>query len=110
MGSKNAITFGYLLLIFTTFGLGLISYLPKGYVRCFTYISVLVRLIQGYADSLIQTTTFSLIISLFPDNTTEVLGFAEAAIGFGVLLGPPIGSITYAAMNIQWAFYVFAFI
>ena len=63
---------------------------------------------MGYADSLILTTSVSLLGSNFSDQRARYFGLMEAACGLGLIIGPPIGSIMYGYFGFEGAFMVFS--
>lgn len=124
MGRKNSIVFGFTLILMANTALGAVSLLPytprdpanpdvpvyqKNWVTFFL-ISCFTRFIQGYGDSLTISTSFSLIASQYPLEKAEYIGILEAATGFGLMIGPPIGSFMYGFFGYAWAFYVFSII
>ena len=56
MGRKNSILLGFLILIITTFGLGMLDLIPKTYWVTFYFTACFIRFWQGYASCLISTT------------------------------------------------------
>ena len=56
MGRKNSILLGFLILIITTFGLGMLDLIPKTYWVTFYFTGCFIRFWQGYASCLISTT------------------------------------------------------
>ena len=78
--------------------------------KTFYICSVVDRFIMGYADSLILTTSVSLLGSNFSDQKAKYFGLMEAACGLGLILGPPIGSLMYGYFGFQGAFYVFSIV
>lgn len=67
MGRKNAIIIGHILILLTTVSLGLISNIEKTEWKTFYAVACLVRFVQGYADSLIQAASFSIVGTTFAD-------------------------------------------
>ena len=49
------------------FAQGLMVYMPDDYPKTFIVTMFIIRMFFGYADSLIQTATYSLISQTFPD-------------------------------------------
>jgi MFS family permease len=56
----------------------------------------------------VLSTTYSLISQIFPEEKEKYISYIEAATGFGLMVGPPLGSIIYGYLDFQWTFYVFA--
>ena len=46
----------------------------------------------------------------FPDNAEKYMGYAEASIGFGCMLGPVIGSLFYMFLDYLYTFVAFGVI
>jgi MFS family permease len=61
----------------------------------FITLALLIRFLQGFASSLVQTTMYSICTNFFPDNKDAMIGFIEAITGVGLILGPLIGSFLY---------------
>lgn len=59
--------------------------------------------------SLIQVTMFSISANFFPDNKEAMIGYTEAAIGIGFVVGPFIGSILYMIGGYKFIFYAYGF-
>lgn len=53
MGRKNAVIVGFVVLIISTTGLGLLEYVPYDQWKLFYALSFVIRFAQGYGDSLI---------------------------------------------------------
>lgn len=91
---------------FSMYGFGLIVHLPsKGLIIT---VAVLFRATQGFASSIIQTSSYAIVAVTFPNNTQEHLAILEAAIGFGLVAGPVIGSALYSMFSFSVTFYVIA--
>ena len=69
---------------------------------------VVTRFVMGYADSLILTTSVSLLGSYFSDQKAKYFGLMEAACGLGLIVGPPIGSLMYGYFGFEGAFMIFS--
>ena len=61
MGRKNAIILGFAVMSIATFALGALALIPYDNWKLFLVSAMLTRFIQGYGDSLAQTTMFSMI-------------------------------------------------
>jgi MFS family permease len=110
MGRKNSIIFGFSILVFTTTSLGLLSYIPYDHWKSFYYLATIVRFMQGYGDTLIMTTCFSVVGTKFPEQKETYISLMEAAVGLGLIVGPPMGSVIYGLGGYAWTFYAFALI
>lgn len=59
-------------------------------------VALIIRAFQGASSALIQTTCYSIATNDFPDQKEAMIGYIEAATGFGLIIGPIVGSIAYA--------------
>ncbi|CDW88996.1 permeases of the major facilitator superfamily [Stylonychia lemnae] len=71
----------------------------------FFILSLALRLLQGAGDTCISTACLSLISSEFPSRREEFVGYAEGAIGAGLMLGPVIGQALYTLLGFEYTFY-----
>jgi MFS family permease len=108
VGRKNSILIGLTILVLANTALGMLSYIPADNWVLFYVLSIVVRLVQGYGDSLVVTTQFSVIISVFSDEKLKYIGYSESAIGIGLMLGPGLGSFVFGFFGYAWAFYAFS--
>ena len=65
MGRKNAILIGFAVQVVTNIVLGLLANMPKDQPAAFIVANVIVRVIQGYGDSLTLVTGYSVINQTF---------------------------------------------
>ena len=72
-----------------------LGWVPADYPQTFVWGNIVTRFIQGYGDSLTLTTCYSIVALVFQDDKAEKIGITEATFGFGLMLGPPIGSIIF---------------
>jgi MFS family permease len=56
------------------------------------------------------TAGYSIVCIEFVENTEKYIGYIEAAIGIGLLIGPIIGSFFYSLLGYLWSFIVFGII
>ena len=110
MGRKNAIIVGFLCMITANTGLGLLSHIPDDNWVLFFVLSILIRFLQGYGDSLATTVDLALITANFSENRIKYVGIMEASAGVGMILGPPVGGLIYSYMGYAWTFYIFSVI
>jgi MFS family permease len=68
---------------------------------------VLARLVDGVGDSFVHTACFSIISIVFSDEKEKYIGRAESVIGFGLMIGPVLGSFVYAAFGYMHTFFFF---
>lgn len=70
-------------------------------------LALLIRLLQGFSSSAIQTTIYSICTNFYPDKKEALVGAIEALTGVGLILGPILGSTLYAYGGFSFTFYVF---
>jgi MFS family permease len=109
MGRKNAILIGFAVQLTCCVLLGFAAYFPVDYPVSFLWYVIVVRLIQGYGDSLSLCCGYSVINLTFTDDRAEKIGMMEAAFGFGCIIGPSVGSMVFGAVGYEWTMYYFAF-
>jgi len=100
------IGFGAILISNTV--LGMLSMLNVAYWRTFLIVSCVTRFIQGYGDSLAMATAMSIISSNFPDEKVKYISYIGASTGFGLMIGPPLGSFIYGHLGFGAVFYFFS--
>ena len=61
MGRKNAILIGFLIQLICCILLGAAAYIPGEYPAFFLWFVIIVRMLQGYGDSLSLTCSYSVI-------------------------------------------------
>ena len=59
---------------------------------------------------MLQITTSSLITNLYSDQIMKYVGYIEIAIGFGIGIGPMLGSLFYEQLGFKGTMYMFGFI
>ena len=108
MGRKNAIIVGFICMLIANTGLGMLSLIPYGQWELFYTLSLLIRFLQGYGDTLVTTTALSLISTIYSDDKTKYISAFEAAGGLGLLVGPPLGGFLYGYLSYAWTLYFFS--
>ena len=108
MGRKNAILIGNLVQLTCCILLGVSAYIPSDYPHFFLWFVIIVRMFEGYGDSLSLTCSYSVINLTFSDDRAEKIGMLEAAFGFGCIVGPSLGSMVYGVVGYEWTMYFFA--
>jgi len=58
---------------------------------------------------IIEITCFSIGTFIYRDNVTWVVRYAEMLVGFGLGIGPIIGSAVYEYLSYEGTMYLFAF-
>ena len=101
MGRKNAIIIGLFIQLVTNVAIGMLSNLPQDWPQTFIISNVILRLIQGYGDSLSLTAVFSMAILEVPTpaDTARIIATIEIFFGMGEATGPILGSLMYASFG-----------
>lgn len=73
-------------------------------------MAVILRFIQGIGDAFYQTAGYAIITIEFSEDPDKYLGYAQAAVGVGLFLGPSVGSIIYSQTSYEWTFFIFGII
>jgi MFS family permease len=74
MGRKNAILIGFTVITLSLVSLALVANVSSTDPKVFVYSTIFIRLIQGYGDSLITSTCYSVVPLIWPDNASEIIG------------------------------------
>jgi MFS family permease len=123
---------GYLLCVVATVAFGLLSHLPRdkydktkplegkcpggvpkegedfSHSKVFFGLSLATRFIQGVGDSMVATSSYSIVSIEFPAQREIYIGYCQTAVGLGLLLGPVIGTGIYAFAAYEGTFYALA--
>ena len=95
IGKSTGLKFGMLLIVVQLYGLGALKYVESSYA--FVALSVLAQSIGGIGAGINTTCGIAIITNHSPEDREFNLGIFEAGAGFGLLLGPLIGTALYAA-------------
>lgn len=106
IGRRKTMIIAILLMGFATASFGAASYCQSGYG--FYSISLIARLVSGFADGMISTTVPAMIVIEFTNDTEFYIGLCEASLGIGLMLGPVIGVFVYSYLSYANTFYFFA--
>ena len=74
----------------------------------FVILTSLVRILQGYGDSLTINACLSVVSLTFPEDRAAKLGIMEAAFSTGWVIGPSLGSFLYGMFDYQKTFVFFS--
>ncbi|CDW71679.1 permeases of the major facilitator superfamily [Stylonychia lemnae] len=115
-GRKNAMLLAFSQSLLATLGLGFCSYIDNEQYRqinrfisfLFFLASMLLRFYQGFSDGIVCAACFAIASAEFSKTRGEVAGYLEAAIGFGLMMGPSIGQTFYSLTTYQLIFFGFA--
>jgi len=69
---------------------------------------IILRFFQGLGDSMVSTAAYSIITIEFPIKKENYLGYCQASVGIGLMMGPIIGQALYTFVNFELTFYIFA--
>ena len=108
MGRKNAMMIGFGSIFVSNTIMGMLSLINYSYWKTFLFLSCLTRFVQGYGDSLAVATAMSIISSNFPDEKIRYISYIGASTGFGLMVGPPLGSFIYGHLGFGCVFYFFS--
>jgi len=106
IGRKVSILIGYTLIIFSTVSFGLFAYIKND--NLFFAMSLILRFVQGFGDSFIYTSCYSILTFEFPEDRAKFIGYGEMAAGVGLMTGPVLGALVYSALGYQGTFYFFS--
>jgi MFS family permease len=73
---------------------------------------MVVRGFQGFANSFIGTSIYSMTTIEFPHNREKYIGYVELSLGLGLMLGPVLGSVfmNLTGGSFEYTFYIFGFL
>lgn len=69
---------------------------------------IILRFSQGLGDSLVTTSGYAIVTIEFPTFKQKYIGYCQAAVGIGLMLGPVIGQTLYTFVQYKWTFFIFA--
>jgi MFS family permease len=55
-----------------------------------------------------MSTAMSLISTNFPEDKEKYISYIGASMGFGLMIGPPLGSFVFGRFGFAWVFYFFS--
>ena len=102
-GRKFILIFGLTMMGCSMFCFGFITYIESHVVLIIVWL--IIRAIQGCSSSMIQTTSYAIVAITFPEEQQRYLGFLEASMGVGLLVGPVAGSILYSTLGFKATFF-----
>ncbi len=82
-------------------------------------IGICLRFLQGLGDSLVSTSGnfflpffkyilgYSIITIEFPTKKETYIGYCQAAVGIGLMLGPVLGQALFSVVSFEKTFYIF---
>ena len=93
VGRSNVTTIGLLFMGTSMIGFAF-SHLIED-KNTFIAVTLVIRFCQGLASSSIQTSVYSMITIVYPDNMEKVIGYIEATMGVALVVGPLFGSVSF---------------
>jgi MFS family permease len=57
----------------------------------FMICGLILRFFQGLGDSMVSTAGYSIITIEFPTKKETYIGYCQAAVGIGLMIGPIVG-------------------
>ena len=93
IGRSNITTIGLVIM-----GTSMIGFVISHYIEdpdTFVYFTIAIRFLQGIASSSIQTSVYSIITIVYPDQMEKVIGYIEATMGVALVVGPLFGSVWF---------------
>lgn len=64
-----------------------------------------IRVIQGTASSMVQTTAYAIVAISYPDNQQKYLSILEGSTGLGCMIGPLLGANLYTLFGFDYTFH-----
>ena len=95
IGKATGLKFGMMLIVAQLYGLGALKYVD--HTGAFVVLSVLAQSVGGIGAGINTTCGIAIITNFSPEEREFNIGLFEAGAGFGLLLGPLIGTALYAA-------------
>ena len=93
LGQRNTLFCGLALLSAATVGFGFMERVGTG--ATFFGYCICMRVAQGLGSAAVETASYAIAATLFPESVTSVLGILEVANGLGYVVGPPLGGLLY---------------
>ena len=93
IGAKFMFIAGHLVCGVCSVLFGALDFCPPGV--SYVTLSFLIRILEGASGAGISTASFAIVGSRFPDRVATLFGTLEMFCGFGMMLGPLIGSGLY---------------
>jgi MFS family permease len=66
------------------------------------------RFFQGLGDVMVSTAGYSIVTIEFPGEKEQYIGYCQASVGIGLMLGPVFGVALYSYADFELTFYIFA--
>ena len=105
LGRRNVAQWGIIISAIPFLGFYLINMIEStiGFILLF----VLMRILQGIGASMFVTSANAILVSLFPNHVSLVIGADEMSGGAGLSIGPVIGTVLYKLGGINAPFLIF---
>ena len=108
VGRKDALTFGYIIMLVCNTICALVGDIPKENWILFSFLTFVFRFILGSADGFVQMMQMSICLQEMGEQRELVIGIINSAQGLGAIAGPIIGVFAYAYSGFQFALYLFS--
>ena len=70
-------------------------------------LAFILRFVQGLSNATLLTSYFTIATNDYKEKKVEIIGWIEAMIGLGLVIGPIIGSTLYSAFGFKGTFFVY---
>ena len=107
-GHRCMLIFGSLLMAASIACFGVIENMTDKTV--ISVLAVALRIFQGVASGVINTSVYSYAAQVYPDQVEKVVSMGEGFVGIGVAMGMIVGSYIYQAVGFSYTFYIFGMI
>ena len=68
--------------------------------------AIMLRLLQGAASTMVQTTLYSICAFFYKRHSVEFIGYLQVMEGLGLAIGPPTGAFIYGIAGYNAVFNV----
>ena len=103
IGRKLALTLSFFLLTCQLLGMGSVYWTSDSFQ--FLSLAFVAQVCGGMGAGLNSTASLAVLTSHYPEQREDIMGYFEAAVGLGFLLGPLIGAGLYALGGFTVPFY-----
>ena len=103
IGRKLALTLSFFLLTCQLLGMGSVYWTTDNFQ--FLSLAFVAQVCGGMGAGLNSTASLAVLNSHYPEQREDIMGYFEAAVGLGFLLGPLIGAGLYSLGGFTVPFY-----
>lgn len=101
-GRKNSILLGYVFITLASLCFGLLKLVSND--TLFFALAIVIRFVTGIADALVTVAVYSVVTYEYPKQREQYIGYTEAALGLGMMMGPVMGSMLFGTLRYEWTF------